>query len=168
MWQTILWQIVRNQSVFLPACCFRLGIPLTFYSENSHEVSNSMDLRTSEIDEPDPSSPTSHFTSECDEPDTESDNSPLLKRTFIEQNQSNIVFSSSSSSVCAPDSESDSESGELACSGSSSSYLDRLQTDLECEPLEDLSEGQCDGNHQSEDVHSSVTIDSTSNLAIIF
>ena len=130
MWKTILWQVVRKSICILPTCCFVLGIPLTFYSENSlvkHEASNSMELTTSEIDAPDPSSPTishaAHFTSECDEPDTESDFSPPLKRKFVEQNPPNIVISPSSSSVCAPDNESDSESGELAYSDSSSSYL---------------------------------------------
>ena len=57
----------------------------------------------------------SHFSSECDEPDTGSDFSPPLKRKFMEKPPSKIVISpASSSSVCVPDSESDSECGELS------------------------------------------------------
>lgn len=92
---------------------------LTLFSRGSKQIdsrSNAMDLlRTSELDEPDPSSPVSHFSSECDEPDTGSDFSPPLKRKFMEKPPSKIVISpASSSSVCVPDSESDSECGELS------------------------------------------------------
>ena len=146
---------------------------LTLFSRGSKQIdsrSNAMDvLRTSELDEPDPSSPVSHYSSECDEPDTGSDFSPPLKRKFMEKPPSKIVISpASSSSVCVPDSESDSECGELSpARRSTSRYLSRLQADSECHPLEEQSGGRSEVNPQSKNVHSSITIDDMSNCLIL-
>ena len=146
---------------------------LTLFSRGSKQIdsrSNAMDLlRTSELDEPDPSSPVSHFSSECDEPGTGSDFSPPLKRKFMEKPPSKIVISpASSSSVCVPDSESHSECGELSPGRqSTSSYLSRLQADSECHPLEEQSGGRSEVNPQSKNVHSSITIDDMSKCLIL-
>lgn len=113
--------------------------------------------------------PVSHFSSEFDEPDTGSYFSPPLKRKFMEKPPSKIVISpASSSSVCVPDSESDSECGELSPGRrSTSSYLSRPQTDLECHPLEQQSGGRSEVNPQSKNVHSSITIDDMSKCLIL-
>ena len=145
---------------------------LTLFSRGSKQIdsrSNAMDvLRTSELDEPDPSSPVSHYSSECDEPDTGSDFSPPLKRKFMEKPPSKIISPASSSSVCVPDSESDSECGELSpARRSTSRYLSRLQADSECHPLEEQSGGRSEVNPQSKNVHSSITIDDMSNCLIL-
>ena len=102
-----------------------------------------MDLRSSELDEPDPSSPLCP-TSDCKEPNTESDFSPPCKsKVALLQTKSNIVVSPSSSSVCSPDhsdsgSDSDSsENGDLCSSTSTSKYYQDLQSELECHPLEE-------------------------------
>lgn len=125
-------------------------------------------LRTSELDEPDPSSPVSHYSSECDEPDTGSDFSPPLKRKFMEKPPSKIISPASSSSVCVPDSESDSECGELSPARQSTSrYLSRLQADSECHPLEEQSGGRSEVNPQSKNVHSSITIGDMSKCLIL-
>ena len=97
-----------------------------------------MDLRSSELDEPDPSSPL-YLTSECEEPDTESDFFPPCKRRAVaSQSMLNNVISPSSSSVCSPDSDSESsESGDLCSAASTSNYYQDLQDELRCQPLEE-------------------------------
>lgn len=58
------------------------------------------------------------------------------------------------------------QSGDFPFVASLSSYHKRRQTDLECQPLEELSEDQRDLNPQFED-ELSMTTDATSKYAII-
>lgn len=72
------------------------------------------------------------------------------------QSMLNNVISPSSSSVCSPDSDSESsESGDLCSAASTSNYCQDLQDELRCQPLEEHSghEVQPTSNPQREDFH---------------
>lgn len=125
-----------------------------------------MDPRSSELNEPDPSSSLC-LTSECEEPDTgESDISPPCKRKNVASQRSSNFVSPASSSVCSPDSESDSE-GELHthCEASTSNYYRNLLNDLECQPLEESFEDHEDDADPVR-VQSTNAIDLTGKLTI--
>ena len=101
-------------------------------------------LSSSELEEPDPSSPLC-VSSECEEPDTESDFSPPGKNEISASRLTTEIISPASSSLCCPDTDDSGSEDELDREKSKDlSYYENLQHDLDCWPLEEDKEDRED------------------------